>query len=1698
MGRPTTLQGYTNPQSTSDFSRCVSPASQPITSATIASYIGFGGATNQVKICYANITLATNFGLAGTTEYSGGSPPLPMVATVILLTDNSTWSFQYDSYGNVTYMGLPLGGSIQYQWGTNFSLVCSSGSASIPSASRVVTQRTLTDNNGNSYVWKYSYGTPRCNTPFTNTMTDPLGNDTVNTFIQLPASSNMDNLNDFPAPYFVSTAQSYQGSQGSGALLKQEDYQYYNNGQPPATFITDGFATQIKTTINGQVSLVTRTPDSSLGPNLPPFGLVTVEKQYDWGNGQPGGALKETDISYAWQGTGTTAQQYLAANLIGLPATVQVKDGNGNICSETDNGYDDPNRLTSYGTVIGNVGAPNPVRGNLTSVSRKLTSSACSVGSSTPAVTSYTNWYDIGQVMQSIDPMGNISSHSYDPFYNGAYPTKTCNAASHCVSATYDFNTGVVTSFTNANATTQASGNTPGDSAHTTRYLYDNQARMTQAISPPDPDSNGAQAVTAFNYPVPISLPFSVSRSKSTTTALADSVTTTYDGLGRPFKTVHNSAGGDTVLTSYDGLDHVVTVTNPFVSASDSTYGVTQTQFDGLGRVIQVAPPDGTALTGSSSCLANNVCTDYSNFPTVTVTDQVGNVRRTRNDVLGRLVEVDEPGPGANSGGTPGSGTITISGSLYSTTTSGNKATGWFTVSGADVCITKCLSGGGCGPRGSGGTKVCDRGTVSVSINGGLPSGTGYGQGSNAAIMANTIASGLSPHPVTWTTNGAGTISVTADVPGPNYSLSAQSKTGDPNDFGDGSSFNVQLSGPSLTGGVYPVTTYDSGTLTVTVNGFQASAPYNQNLNASASNMATALTGALNAAGSPVTASLSGTTITLKAKGVGTATNYTVSGSSTASFTASSTTLTGGSNPSGIDAPYVTLYSYDPLGNLLGVNQKGDGSQAARVRTFTYDSLSRLQTAFNPESGNTLYGYDADGNMLQRTLPAANQAQGSTATQTISYCYDALNRVTGKADSARNCSNGQLPAGTAAVSYTYDAGPNAIGHLVSLTDPAGSASFTYDVLGRMSSEQRTTAGITKTIGYSYDLGNSLYQLTYPSGSVVTYTPDAAGRTLSVIDGGNNINYITGATYGADNSLTGFTSGSNGSFAGITSGLQYNPRLQLCRITALTSGTLPSSCTDATHIGNVLDLGYNFNLGVANNGNASAVTNYKDTTRSQSFTYDQLNRLTSAQNNGSDCSQKLLNGATKFWGNSYNYDAWGNLTQKTVTKCSAENWSASVGSNNQLQSGYVYDAAGNMTHNATANVNYTYDAENRLTGAGGYGYTYDADGNRVEKSTAGASPTGTIYWYSSVGIIAESDLSGIMQHEYVFFDGDRVARKDLATNSVAYYFADHLKTTSIITDASGTITEDEDFSPWGAELPFVNNDSNDYKFTGKKRDVESTLDYFGARYYSNTFGRFLTPDWSPGPATIPYAHLERPQTLNLYSYVDNNPINGMDADGHAAMAIQAPSISCEAALMGCSPFPMLDSNVSGSDSGGLGAGLAVWQLVAQGGKGNAQNQTTVLTVKDVVKIIEQAQKSGSDPVTTAIQIFNSLGNNVSVTGDALRQAIAQTHFNLDDTTKAMLANATSLTKNGNQVTINSQSETEQKIQGFQVRVETIVAFRVNADKTNPSFADINGLGVHIGVWLDVQKVSVGPYKKGKALFIQAGKGWVHKTAAVPIE
>jgi hypothetical protein len=233
-----------------------------------------------------------------------------------------------------------------------------------------------------------------------------------------------------------------------------------------------------------------------------------------------------------------------------------------------------------------------------------------------------------------------------------------------------------------------------------------------------------------------------------------------------------------------------------------------------------------------------------------------------------------------------------------------------------------------------------------------------------------------------------------------------------------------------------------------------------------------------------------------------------------------------------------------------------------------------------------------------------------------------------------------------------------------------------------------------------------------------------------------------------------------------------------------SGTAPANCADATQTGDVLDFTYGFDSdtapGLQNNGNVGSIANNRVPDRSQSFTYDELNRIKTAQS-------QATSGAHD-WGLSFGYDIWANLLSATVTKGDdVPMLSQSVGTNNRI-SGFCYDAAGNLIIEGVCGpaLTYTYDAENRMTATAGVTYTYDGDGRRVMKSN------GKLYWYGTGSDpLLETDLSGNSPTEYVFFGGKRAARRD-SGGSVFYYFSNHLGSASVITNSAGTIVEESDY------------------------------------------------------------------------------------------------------------------------------------------------------------------------------------------------------------------------------------------------------------------------------------------------------------------
>jgi len=1434
---------------TADLSGC--PAGTG--TASVWDVPAFGGGTSRFKFCYALMTFTSNFGLSYIQEHSVGAN----VLTAVILPNSTQWTFSYDGQGNLSQIGYPTGGKTSYGWVNRLAF----GDGSL--GPRVNT-RSVDANDGKvPSTWSYSYNiSPNGDTK----VTDPANKDTVHSFSGMSGS------------VYETETKFYDGPQSGGVLLKTIDTHYTSIANPNDNVAANIFADQITTTFpNGHVTKTVRTSDSgatfysqltnSTYPLI--YGNVVNEAEYDFGQSSP---TKQTVITPEWQ----TDSNYLNANLLDLPASITINDGSGNKCAETDYAYDDPNRLVGASISTQHVGPPNGVRGNLSSMTHLLSNTPCQANASWSTINSYANVYDTGEVYQSIDPLSRTTTYSYDPAFVGGRVTNTQlpdtssngTTTHHIISANYDFNIGVLTSFTDQNR-------------NSTSYSYDNMGRITNVTGPQDPNNGGQQALTTLTYNDAIGNN-SPSAQRQERTVDSNTLTTSwtqFDGLGRTIRTAktNGEAGAnsvDDVDTCYDSLGRKSFQSYPYKSSGFNVqYACNNSQrpgdtfsYDALGALTTTTRADG----GTEQ-------SDFSSFPMVTVTDETNRQRRSTSDAFGRLIEVDEPG---GLPATAASGSLTINGTLR------NFGTGTQPATSGHVELTfsgTLQSKASCSPSGQ---PCSDSGSISItvagftkSVNYSSSTGTDSGQSVHALANAFHLDSTSPVDAIFYGADESGNIVVDliARTKGAatNYPLSTSIVSNDPTDF-PSPSFQV-TSGSHLIGGQDASnggTIYDSGIVYVAMYGFTASASYGQNGNNTAALIASALVGTgatgLNQPNSPVTASASGSTITMTYKTLGASGNISVSLPSSSyqpdnpSFTTPGVMLSGGSDPQppSLLTPAITLYSYDALGNLVGVQQQGNSSDSNqwRPRSFQFDSLSRLLTATNPESGTICYGvwqnnqcvngYDNNSNLIAKTTPAPNQT--GTATVTAAYGYDALNRLTGTTFSS----------GGGAV-YVYDQSNlwsvpirNGIGRLSGEYNTLASDSHqvgfvnSYDVMGRLvyQNEFNQRNGqpnqVNKVFSYAYNLDGTLKSVTYPSTRVVNYSYNTGQRPVSAADSANN--YASSAQYTAFGALSSLVNGGI-----ITTTNSFNARMQPVFLSAATSGQT------------VLSLGYDFNSCNGNggdNGNVCQLTNNKNSSRSQTFQYDSLNRLLSA-NSGN-------------WSQSYTYDPWGNLLKKTVSGGDTP-LNVSVNGKNQATN-WCYDSAGNIV-GASGCPSFTnvYDAENRLLNtAAGIAYDYDADGWRVKKSS------GTLYWYGPSGeVLDETDLNGVLQNEYIFFGGKRMARLD-SSGAVHYYFSDHLGSADVITNANGSVIEEEsDYYPFGGERVVAGPGPNHYKFTSKERDPETGCDFFGARYYCNSIGRFLIADWAAAPAAVPYAHFGNPQSLNLYSYVENNPTTFGDPDGH---------------------------------------------------------------------------------------------------------------------------------------------------------------------------------------------------------------------------
>ena len=147
----------------------------------------------------------------------------------------------------------------------------------------------------------------------------------------------------------------------------------------------------------------------------------------------------------------------------------------------------------------------------------------------------------------------------------------------------------------------------------------------------------------------------------------------------------------------------------------------------------------------------------------------------------------------------------------------------------------------------------------------------------------------------------------------------------------------------------------------------------------------------------------------------------------------------------------------------------------------------------------------------------------------------------------------------------------------------------------------------------------------------------------------------------------------------------------------------------------------------------------------------------------------------------------------------------------------------------------------------------------------------------------------------------------------------------------------------------------------------------------------------------------------------------------------------------------------------------------------------LSVEQVKNIITQAQAGASDPVSVGMQIFNNLGDNVSVSGDTLRQALTESGLATDGPMSALVAGAQSITKTGSQVTVTSAKEIQTQIRGTNVRFSPQVTFNAGMDGSFPTISNIQGAAVHKMFWIGIQEIQLRENQGQKTLHVETSAG-----------
>lgn len=622
-----------------------------------------------------------------------------------------------------------------------------------------------------------------------------------------------------------------------------------------------------------------------------------------------------------------------------------------------------------------------------------------------------------------------------------------------------------------------------------------------------------------------------------------------------------------------------------------------------------------------------------------------------------------------------------------------------------------------------------------------------------------------------------------------------------------------------------------------------------------------------------------------------------------------------------------TVYSYDALGRGIGTTDPRTGTSSVHYNvagqvdwtedaatnrtTYAYDSVTGRRIAVTDALSNTIYtAYDLQGrvtNVWGATYPVAYEydAYGRMAAMitwrdpngtpdVTRWNYDEAtglltNKVyaDGTGPSCAYDAAGRLAVRTWArgvvTEYSYDD----LGQLTNIdySDSTPDVAFTYDRLGR----QLTIADVLGVRTNIYD-ALALLEERMPDGTILARARDSLGRPSDIALDGDY-----GVGYGYDDF---------GRFASlaISNGVQFDysyvPDSDLLAGWSVSNGAAAAYAYEPNR---------NLRTEVANTFDGDPISSF-------AYTYDAADRRTQRVDSeavtnvfGYNLRSELVSAAMDTNLYAYAYDTIGNRQQASANEVTNVYEANELNQYTDIDEGAfmpTYDADGNMLSYGTKI--YTWDAENRLvtvapriliTGSRIYDFVYDYMGRRVKKTERRHTMLASTWvkrafdydgWnlirekIETGGVISTNhyvwglDLSGTLQGAGGV--GGLLMQSHSDADSSWFSFCDANGNVTDLVDDEGTAVAHYEYDPFGNTLIKLgdNADLNPFRFSSKYWDSETGLYYYGFRYYSPIYGRWVNRD-----------PINERGGVNTYAFTINNLIN--KADSHGLFTIEISQV-----------------------------------------------------------------------------------------------------------------------------------------------------------------------------------------------------------------